>query len=218
LNSRHPLIWLALAAIAVPSFVGAQQKTQVNKLYRWTDDKGVVHYGDSVPPEYAKNERNVLNNQGIKVGFEEGEITPEKRAELERIKAEQEKERVKKEEARRHDKMLLDTYLSVSDIEDLRDRRVELLESQIKVTELYLANLRKRLVSLQEEASNYKPYTTRDGAAQIPENLQLDLSRTSHSINLYEQTLSRTREDEETLRNSFDSDIRRFKELKGKGG
>jgi hypothetical protein len=218
LSSRHPFIWLALAAIAVPSLVGAQQKTQVSKLYRWTDEKGVVHYGDSVPPEYSKNERNVLNNQGIKVGFEEGELTPEKRAELERVKAEQEKERVKKEEGQRHDKMLLDTYLSVSDIEDLRDRRLELLESQIKVTELYLANLRKRLVSLQEEAGNYKPYTTRDGAPQIPENLQLDLSRTSHSINLYEQTLSRTREDEETLRNSFDSDIRRFKELKGKGG
>jgi hypothetical protein len=217
LISRHPLIWLAFAAVAVPSFVAAQQKTQVNKLYRWVDEKGGVHYDDHVPPEYSKVERNVLNTHGVQVGFEEGELTPEKRAEQERIKAEQEKERVAKEEARRHDKMLIDTYLSVSDIEDLRDRRVELLESQIKVTELYLANLRKRLVTLQEEASNYKPYTTREGASQIPENLQLDLTRTSHSINLYEQTLSQTRLTEETLRDSFDSDIRRFKELK-KGG
>jgi uncharacterized protein DUF4124 len=215
LTSRHHLAWLALAAIAVPSLSGAQPKTQVNKLYRWTDEKGVVHYGDSVPPEYSKNERNILNNQGVKVGFEEGEITPEKRAELDRIKAEQEQQKLKREEIVRRDKMLLDTYLSVADIEDLRDRRVELLESQIKVTELYLANLRKRLVALQEEAGNYKPYTTREGAPQIPENLQLDISRTSHSINLYEQTLARTRSDEETLRSSFDSDIRRFKELKG---
>jgi hypothetical protein len=216
LSSRHHLAWLALAALALPSLAAAQQsKTQVSKLYRWTDEKGVVHYGDSVPPEYSKIERNVLNNQGVNVGHEEGELTPEKRAELARQKEQAEQEKAQKAAIERRDKMLLDTYLSVSDIEDLRNRRVELLESQIKVTELYLANLRKRLVSLQEEASNYKPYTTREGAPQIPENLQLDLTRTAHSINLYEQTLSRTRSDEENLRNSFDSDIRRFKELKG---
>ena len=35
------------------------------------------------------------------------------------------------------------------------------------------------------------------------------------SINLYEQTLSRTRSNQDTVRSAFDSDIRRFKELKG---
>src|SRR5947208_2460147 len=78
-------------------------------------------------------------------------------------------------------------------LEDLRNRRIELLESQTKVTELYLSNLRKRLVTLQEEASSYKPYSTREGAPQIPANLSVDISRTAHSINLYEQTLSQTR-------------------------
>src|SRR5436190_4778858 len=220
LNSRHPLLWLALAALALPSVGAAQnaaQKAQVKQLYRWTDDKGVVHYGDRIPPEYAKQDRNVLNNQGVKVGFEEGEITPERRAEIEREKAEAEQERLKREAVQRHDQMLLDTYLTVADIEDLRNRRIELLESQIKVTELYLSNLRKRLVTLQEEASSYKPYSTREGAPQIPANLSVDISRTAHSINLYEQTLSQTRSEEETLRGSFDSDIHRFKELKGGG-
>ena len=213
--SRHHLALFALAAIALPSLGFAQQKAQTTKLYQWTDEKGVVHYDQSVPPEYSKTQRNVLNNQGVKVGFEEGELTPEKRAELEQQKKEAEKQKLAREETERRDKMLLDTYLSVQDIEDLRNRRTELLESQIKVTELYLANLRKRLVALQDEAGNYKPYTTREGAPQIPENLALDISRTTHSINLYEQMLSRTRSDEQHLRESFDNDIRRFKELKG---
>jgi hypothetical protein len=43
----------------------------------------------------------------------------------------------------------------------------------------------------------------------------VDISRTLASINLYEQTLSRTRSDQAALRNAFDSDITRFKELKG---
>ena len=111
--------------------------------------------------------------------------------------------------------MLLETYLSVADIEDLRNRRLELLESQIKVTELYLNNLRKKLVELQAEASNFKPYTSREGAPQIPENLALDISRTTSSIIVYEETLARTRANQAALKASFDRDIARFRELKG---
>ena len=220
---RQHLAWLAVLAIALPSIGDAQprgapapqQHGGPGKLYRWTDDKGVVHYGDSVPPEYAKQDRSVLNNQGVSVGFEQGELTPEQRAEKERQAAEAAQAQAQREEAARRDKTLLATYISASDIEDLRNRRLELLEGQIKVTELYLTNLRKRLVTLQDEASNYKPYTTRENAPQIPENLATDISRTVASINLYEQTLSHTRSDQEMVRNSFDSDIRRFKELKG---
>lgn len=213
---RQHLAWLAVLAIALPSFAGAQPKSgQPGKLYQWTDDKGVVHYGDSIPPEYAKADRNVLNNQGVHVGFEQGELTPEQRAEKARLAAEAERAKQQREEAARRDKQLLETYISVTDIEELRNRRLELLEGQIKVTELYLANLRKRLLMLQDEASNYKPYTARENAPQIPENLATDISRTVGSINLYEQTLSHTRSTQETVRNSFDDDIRRFKQLKG---
>jgi hypothetical protein len=220
---RQHLAWLAVLAVALPSLGDAQprgsvapsQRAQPGKLYRWTDDKGVVHYGDSIPPEYAKQDRSVLNNQGVNVGFEQGELTPEQRAEKERKDAEAAQAQRQREETARRDKMLLETYISVTDIEDLRNRRLELLEGQIKVTELYLANLRKRLVTLQDEASKYKPYTTKENAPQIPENLATDISRTVGSINLYEQTLSHTRADQEMVRNSFDNDIRRFKELKG---
>lgn len=208
--------WLVLAAAFALPWDGHAQSTGTGpKLYKWTDANGVVHYGDKIPPEYANRDRNVLNDQGVQVGFEEGEVTPEERAAAERLAAQQEAERVVRLEIARRDRMLLETYITVADIEDLRDRRLELLESQIKVTELYLGNLRKRLVDLQVEASSFKPYTTREDAPQIPENIAVDISRTLASINLYEQTLARTRNDQQTLRASFDSDIARFKELKG---
>jgi hypothetical protein len=214
LSSRHRLVVVALAALALP-LAGFAQRTTEGKLYRWVDEKGEVHYGDSIPPQYATRDRNILNNQGVRVGFEEGEVTPQERAEIQRREAEAEAQRLAKAEIARRDRMLLETYLTVTDIEDLRDRRLELLESQIKVTELYLANLRKRLVALQDEASNFKPYTARENAPQIPPNLALDISRTAASINLYEQTLARTRSDQTNLKTAFDGDIERFKELKG---
>ncbi len=203
-----------LAALVLPLATHAQGKTAA-KIYRWVDEKGIVHYGDSVPPEYAKLDRDVLNGQGVAVGFEEGEITEQERAAAAKKEAEAEARRQAKAEVARRDRMLLETYFSVADIEDLRDRRIELLESQIKVTELYLANLRKRLTTLQDEASNYKPYTAREDAPPIPQTLASDISKTAASINNYEQMLSRTRTDQETLRESFDHDIERFHELKG---
>jgi hypothetical protein len=206
---------LVVAAIALPSDAGAQRNQREPRLFKWTDDQGVVHYGDKVPPEYANRDRDVLNEQGVIVAFEEGEITEAEAAAAADRAAQAESERLAKAEIARHDRMLLETYVSVGDIEELRNRRLELVESQIKVTELYLGNLRKRLVSLQEEASAYKPYTTRENAPQIPENLQLDISRTTSMISLYEQTLSRTRANQAELRESFDEDIERFRELKG---
>jgi hypothetical protein len=214
LKARRHIALAALVALALP-LAGHAQRSETPKLYRWVDDKGVVHYGDSIPPQYANRDRNVLNNQGVRVGFEEGEITPEERAALAAREAEAAAQAAAKAEAAQRDRVLLDTYLTVQDIEDLRNRRIELLESQIKVTELYLTNLRKRLVTLQDEASNYRPYTAREGAPQVPANLALDISRTTASINLYEETLSRTRSDQATLRTAFDNDIARFRELKG---
>ena len=208
------LILVAVAALSLPAS-GFAQPRQQPKLYRYTDANGVVRYSDSIPPELANRDRDILNEQGVRVGFEEGEITVEERAQIARLAALAEAEQRDKADATRRDNMLLETYLSVDDIEDLRDRRLELLESQIKVTELYLANLRKRLLTLQEEASNYKPYTSDSNAAPVPENLAIDLSRTTASINLYEQTLSRTRSEQEMLKESFERDISRFRELKG---
>jgi len=206
---------IVVAALVLPSNASAQSRSDGPRLYKWTDRNGVVQYGDKIPPEYANVDRSVLNDQGVHVGFEEGEITAEERAVIDARERALEAERLAKADTARRDRMLLDTYLSVSDIEDLRNRRLELLESQIKVTELYLGNLRKRLVGLQAEASDFKPYTTRPDAPQVPENLALDIRRTTASISLYEQTLSRTRADQEALRSSFDDDIARFRELKG---
>ena len=206
-------ILLVVAAIALPS-IGSAQRSQP-KLYKWTDEHGNVFYSETVPPEYANRDRIVLNDHGVRVGTEEGEITAAERAVLDQREAEAEADRKAKEDIARHDRMLLSTYISVADIEDLRDRRLELLESQIKLTDVYLGNLRKRLVGLQAEASDYKPHSTREGAPPIPQSLAQDISNTTASIALYEQTLSRTRADQAHLRESFDKDIIRFRELKG---
>jgi hypothetical protein len=210
LASLIPLV----AGFALPDIGAFAQQSQPPRVYRWVDKDGIVRYGDRIPPEYANVDRDVLNEQALTVGFEEGEITAEEQAEIDRRKAIADAEQLVRDNAARRDRMLLETYITVADIEDLRDRRLELLSSQIKVTELYLANLRKRLTALEDEASVYKPYSQKDNAPPVPEDLALDMQRAIASISLYEQTLERTRKDQTALSAAFEQDIIRFKELK----
>ncbi len=193
--------------------LGTQAAAQ--RLYRWVDDEGVVHYGDRVPPQYADRDRDLLNTQGVAVGSQEGVLTEAERAEKARLRAIEEEARMSRAQDARRDQVLLDTYLSVMEIEHLRDRRLELLEAQIRVTEHYLNNLRRRLARLQTEASSYKPYSDDPEAPDVPEALGLELSRTIASIGLYEQTLTRSRDEESVLSAAFARDIERFQQLKG---
>jgi Domain of unknown function (DUF4124) len=205
---KKQLITVLIAATGLIVMANASAQQQIRK---WVDKDGVVHYGAFVPPEYADRDRVVLNEQAVQVGFEQGEITPEERAELDRIAAEEERQRIAQEDASRRDRMLLETYLSVTDIEQLRDRRIELLESQIKVTEQYLNNLRKHMRTLEREAERYDEGN--EGAG-LPPELALEMSRTTASISLYEENLARTRSEQEVVRQAFAADIDRFVELK----
>ena len=194
--------------------LGSVSTALAQKLYRWVDKDGAVHYTDSVPPEYAELDRDILNKQGIKVGDEEGAKTEEERAEEARLAAAEQAERDAKAAARRRDQILLDTYLSVEEIEMLRDPRVELLQARIRVTEQYLTNLRKRMVELERESKSYRPHDP-DAINPMPANLTLDMQRTVAAINLYEGTLSTTRNEQQRWHERFAQDITRFKALKG---
>lgn len=205
---RGPAIFFSVALLVLTGPLAAAQK-----LYRWVDSNGVVHYGDHVPPEYADRDRDILNRQGVAVGFEKGELSEAEIAERDRQAREREEQQKEADEAARRDRMLLDTYVSVSDIEKLRDQRIELLESQIKVTEQYLGNLRKRLRTLERDVEKYKQSPTDGETPNVPENLALEVSRTVASIDLYEESLKRTRVAQDELRAAFAVDIDRFIEL-----
>lgn len=207
---------LATLAVGMAAMAGYAAAAEPKKTYRWVDQDGVVHYGDRLPPEHASTDRQVLNEYGVPVSAEDGAKTPEQRAaekaERERLEAERQKQVL----AARRDQMLLDTYLSVEEIEALRDRRLELIDTQIKVTENYLDGLREILEKLQAEAKAYKPFSDNPDAPPIDERLARELSTTMDSIMLYEKTLSEARVRKAEVLGQFTSDIDRFRTLKGR--
>lgn len=202
---------IAVFAVLLLAFVQAAAAEQEQKLYRWVDDQGAVHYGDSVPPEYADADKQILNEHGITVDVVQGKKSPEELAE-EKRQLEREAER---ELQRRQDRALLATYLSVDEIIMHRDRRIELFQAQARVTELYLRNLQRRLENLREIASRYRPYSEDPNAEMIDPSLSTDIVQTRETISRHEQNLERFKQDEQSIVANFNGDIDRFKTLKG---
>jgi hypothetical protein len=113
------------------------------------------------------------------------------------------------------DKTLLATYLSVADIERLRDQRVDLLEQQNVVTRQYITNLRAREARLMESVQHFRPYSTKPDASPLPEQIASEIVNTVKGLQVYEQELVKNTTERERVTTAFAADISRFKELKG---
>ena len=200
-----------LATIALLTLVPLAAPGAEGLLYRWVDHEGLVHFGDSIPAEYMDLERQIINEYGVTVGILRAKKTDEEIAEDQR----QEKIAIEQAIQNRMDDALLATYLSVDEIVLHRDRRVELFLAQSRVTELYLTNLKRRLGSLQNEASRYRPYSDDPDAETIDPDLAGDISTTEDTIQRHQANLEQFQDDTMAVVDRFDSDINRFKKLKG---
>ena len=204
------LLTAALVTALLAGAAGAQQSNKQKKLYRWVDKNGQVHYGDSVPAEYAEQDRDVLNKQGVKVGREEGTITPEEAA----AKAAEEKAAREEYKRKLRDRVLIQTYQSVKELEVLRDTRLELVDAQLTIQEQSLSNLRAQRAQIERAAARYAPINKEPGAEPLPSELAADLERSASDIATQESNLLRRREERENIRLTFEADIKRYQELR----
>ena len=199
----------ALAAALAPAPASAAAAAAPAQTYRWTDDKGVVHYGDSVPAEYAGREHSVLNGQGVEVGHVSAPKTPAQLAEQAQA------EELARQRAQR-DQTLLSTYVSAKDIEALRDERMAQIEGQLQASSTYIESLASRLGALQERALQFKPYSSEPNARRMPDELAEELVRTSNEARNQRKALDAKRQEQADMRAQFESDIQRFRELTAK--
>jgi len=202
-------ILCAVALLALPDFpAGVASAANGRTVFKWVDQQGVTHYGDHIPPEYASQEQHVMNSQGVEINRLDAQKTPEQLATDDQKKAEA-------VQSQNRDRNLLNTYASVQEIERLRDQRVALVSDQIKVTGQFLEGLNGRLKKLRTASMRFKPYSSDANAPPMPDQTAEDLVRLGNDIHTQEENLRQKRSEELTMRKQFESDISRFKELKG---
>jgi Domain of unknown function (DUF4124) len=197
----------ALTLLASPGFAAGPGTGNGRTLYKWVDEQGVTHYGDHIPPEYAGQEQQVINSQGVEIRRLEAQKTPE-------ALAAEDQKKTEAQQRQNRDKNLLNTYASVQEIERLRDQRVTLVSDQIKVTSQFLEVLNGKLKKLRASSMHFKPYNSDANAQAMPDQIAEDLVRVGNDIRTQEQNLREKRSEETTMRKQFESDIARFKELK----
>lgn len=202
---------IKISAIALCLTLSLGAYAQETRVYKWQDEDGTWHYGDSVPPEYAEQPKQVLNDQGVTVDHLEGKKSAEQIA-AEKAQAELD---LQKELQRRADVALLNTYVNVDEIIMHRDRRVELFQAQARVTELYLRNTQRRLNSLERDARRFKPYSSDPNAPMIEDSLLQDIRGTKDAIERQQANLDKYRTSQQQIISRFEGDISRFKTLKG---
>jgi Domain of unknown function (DUF4124) len=204
--SKAAGILCALTLLAAPGL--APSAGNGRTVYKWVDEQGVTHYGDRIPPEYSAQEQHVINSQGVEINKLDAQKTPEQLA------AEDQK-RLDAEQSKNRDRNLLSTYASVQEIERLRDQRVTLISDQIKVTSQFLEVLNGKMRQSRLNGMRFKPYSKDPSAPPMPDQVADDLVRVGNDIRTQQQNLREKRSEEVTMTKEFESDITRFKELKG---
>lgn len=134
MNSKF---FLGVAALCAVFSLNAEAK-----LYKWVDENGTTHYGETIPPNYANR-----NTQTLEKGrLQERESAREKPGKNSISLSRDE------EQARRRDNALINTYSSEKEIDLARDRNLQQVEARTNSFSVLLKSAQENLVSLQQEA------------------------------------------------------------------
>ena len=180
------------------------------KMYKWVDDKGTTHYGETIPPEYANRDRQLLNKSGV-VDKTVDILTPEERrakeAESAKIKAAEAAARDQK----LHDKSLTDTYSSVNEIELSRTRSLQQVDARINSISSQLKLANSNLAGLKKDADNRIK-----AGGKVPASLLDDIKDAQERVNHLQQDLDKYKAEKLAVDARYDADKARYKELTGK--
>ena len=196
----HTFILLATLLVATSA--------TAERTFKWVDNEGQVHYGNRVPPEYAKTERKVINEQGRTVKVYEAAKTPEERAAAEKAAELEARKKSLDEKRAIHDRSLLATYASEQDMLLARDGKVSSVEALLQLTSSRVESMKQRLHELTEEAATYE----RSGK-QLPHTVEAQITNLRTQIIRNESFIKEKEQELGDINKQFDADISRFIEL-----
>ena len=204
------LFSLVVVALLLGAAGLAQAGNSKVKVYKWVDKDGVVHYGSSIPPEYASQASEQLNGQGEVVKTQEAQKTPEQLAAEAQAQQQAQQQAQAQTLAKAHDKVLLDTYTSVADMEHDRDSKLSAIDAQINVLNGALAGLQNSLAEYQDRVNEL---TTK--SKPVPPDLQKHIDDTQQQYVADQQELLQQQKHKQEVAQQFTDDIARYKVLTG---
>lgn len=214
-----PVLMMALTMALTLAFSQAAW-TQEKKVYRWVDEDGNVHYSESLPPDFQSETHDEMRGDGIVTEEGVSRLPPppveEQETKVDKGELPRDKSGLKRpeplysdsERQQRMDRLLLLRYHS-------EDELVEAMEveiNQLKYDEQLLAATRGSLESSLKSAIDEAGHRQRAGL-EVSDQLIVRISNLRARLGENERSLMGLEKRENKIRDSFNRDIERYREL-----
>lgn len=200
------MLRLALIVVLLSGSVGLMAQT----VYRWVDENGEVHYGHAVPPEHAHRGYDRIGPDGLVRERIARTLTPEERVELERQRVQEAEAEAEQRSRETRDRLLLAAYDSEQDIRNQLESQLTSLNHQRQSINEALSRNSARFESLITRAAQF----TREGES-VPAPLSRSIEETRAESRRLRDTLDELDEREAELRQKYDAELERFRQLTG---
>ncbi|MDP2806502.1 MAG: DUF4124 domain-containing protein [Gallionellaceae bacterium] len=179
------------------------------KLYKWVDDNGTTHYGETIPPEYSNKDATHFNDKG-RIDKRIDKLTPEEQRAKNVADAKKNADDKIAIETKRKDTALLSTFSNEKEIDLSRDRSLQQVDARINSIHTMLKSARESRVSHVKEQSD----PAKQGKG-IQKSLLEDIAQDDARITKLEKELAQNEQELATVKARFEADKLRFRELKG---
>ncbi len=198
------------------SLIAALAAMPAHAVFKCVDEKGVTHYGDTMPPQCATKAITEMSKQGSLVKKYDAPLTPEQlKAQYE--ESERRKEHDKKLTAQRlKDHALIATYGSEREFDMARDKDLATLDARKKTLASRNEDVDKQLSKLENEMEFYKAGKSKSSKVkEAPPQLAQDFSRAKNDRTNLDRELAKLDSDRATVIARYDAEKSRWKKLKG---
>jgi Domain of unknown function (DUF4124) len=176
-------------------------------MYKWTDDKGVTHYSDQMPPEAVNKGTTVFDKQGHPIKKIEAAPTVEQQKAKEVEEERQRGVQKQRDDQTRKDMALLQSYTSEDEIEFARSRAISAVAIQIKSAESYTTDLSRRQQELEKQKTGL-------AGKPMPAALENELTSLNEELGRQNRLLAMKKDELATISARYDLDKRRWQEIK----
>ncbi len=206
-EERFPIAFGLLSVLTLAGFLIAFATNAHAALYKWTDERGIVHYSDQMPAD-AVNRANVeLGRSGLTIRKNEqvrptAKNLPKTETEEQQIRA---AERAKVLAARR-DRALLESYTSEGEIDLSKTRALATIDGQIQSAQAFIGQMRKRRDELEAKSTTYAP-------RPVPGEIKREIETIDAEIARQNSFVSGKQKEAEATAARYEADKQRFREL-----
>ncbi len=177
--------------------------------YRWTDDKGLVHYSDSVPQDQARHRRTKLDERGFAVEVVEAPKTAEQVRREKLLKQLRNQQELVLGEQYEKDKALMRTYRSTDEILVALRMKLDSLDSSIKLTQSSIARNTQSLEAHEKKAQELKKQ-----GQSVPQSTLDSINILKRRIAAYHSQVLRADNEKLAVNDQFTKDLKRFQTIR----